>query len=413
MTLDIYAPTRQDNLSLPELDLYHLIMEYRAQNGLPAIPLSSDLTLVAGRHTLDTKENLWEAGVILPEGASLHSWSDGFYYEDHRAPEVMWDRPTLLGTDYPGNGYEIRAVGQSWIEEALEGWKNSPGHNAVILNQGIWANAEWNAIGIGVESDGSTGGGGFGNYGGRIYDVWFGREADNNAPRTIGTDAGEMIRGTGFSDRILAQGGNDTVTGGDGADTINGGAGDDVIYGGETADDLRDFIMGGAGDDYIAGGYGNDELRGDAGNDTIVGGFGADTIIGGTGNDHLSGGAFGDVIFGGAGDDFINGGFGSDLVNGGGGADQFFHLGIADHGSDWIQDYSSAQGDVLFFGREGATAGQFQINAAATEGAGAGDVAEAFVIYRPTGQILWALVDGMAQEEINLRIDGQTFDLMG
>jgi hypothetical protein len=39
-------------------------------------------------------------------------------------------------------------------------------------------------------------------------------------------------------------------------------------------------------------------------------------------------------------------------------------------------------------------------------------VAEAFVIYRPTGQILWALVDGGDDAVINISIGGQVFDLM-
>ncbi|MCX7568020.1 hypothetical protein OS189_16885 [Sulfitobacter sp. F26169L] len=411
MTVDIYARTFQDDLSLKELQLYRLIMDYRIENDLPVLPLSADLTLVAGRHTLDTIHNIWEAGVTLPEGANLHSWSDAYYYRDHRAPEVIWEAPERLGTDYPGYGFEIAAGGFTSIEGALEGWKGSPSHNDVILNEGGFANTVWNAIGIGVEADPDARGG-FGDYGNRVYHVWFGREEDNEAPRTLGTSAGEMIEGTGFSDRILAGRGDDTVLAGDGADTINGGAGDDVIYGGETSADLRDFVLGGAGNDSIAGGYGNDELRGDAGNDTIAGGFGCDTVIGGAGDDHITGSAFGDQLFGGDGNDFINGGFGSDLVNGGAGTDEFFHLGIADHGSDWIQDYSAAQGDVLVFGDTGATAAQFQINAGTTDQTGAADVAEAFVIYRPTGQIMWALVDGMEQEQINLQIDGQTFDLM-
>ncbi|WP_303425850.1 hypothetical protein [Shimia thalassica] len=37
---------------------------------------------------------------------------------------------------------------------------------------------------------------------------------------------------------------------------------------------------------------------------------------------------------------------------------------------------------------------------------------EAFVIYRPTGQIMWALVDGNSQASINLQIGGDVFDLL-
>ncbi|NDW44233.1 hypothetical protein G0P99_04630, partial [Ruegeria sp. PrR005] len=118
-----------------------------------------------------------------------------------------------------------------------------------------------------------------------------------------------------------------------------------------------------------------------------------------------------------AGDDFVNGGFGHDRINGGTGADKFFHVGASGHGSDWVQDYSSAEGDVLLFGIGSATRDQFQVNFAHTEnaeGERAGDdaVSEAFVIYRPTGQIMWALVDGEGQSSINLKIGGDMFDLL-
>ncbi len=227
-----------------------------------------------------------------------------------------------------------------------------------------------------------------------------------------GTGVGDLILGGQGDDRLSGLAGNDTIYGGDGTDVIIGGAGNDLLIGGATDQDRRDVIYGGDGNDTIDGGYGNDELRGDAGDDVISGGFGADTVIGGAGNDTLTGSALGDHLFGGDGDDFINGGFGYDLINGGAGADEFFHLGIADHGSDWVQDYTAMDGDTLVFGNSNATRAQFQINEAFKETAGEADVAEAFVIYRPTGQIMWALVDGMGQDEINLRIGGETFDLM-
>ena len=223
----------------------------------------------------------------------------------------------------------------------------------------------------------------------------------------IGTDGADTINGLGGNDRIVGNGGGDTLNGGGGADTLNGGAGNDRLIGGLSATDLRDVIYGGAGDDFIDGGYGNDLLNGGAGDDTIEGGFGADTLIGNAGNDVLTGSAFGDLIFGNDGFDFINGGFGSDRVNGGAGADRFFHVGVAGHGSDWIQDFSGTQGDRLVWGGGAASVGQFQVNLATTANAGGG-AQEAFVIYRPTGQILWALVDG-AEETIRLQIGADIF----
>ncbi|MDO6481753.1 hypothetical protein, partial [Shimia thalassica] len=225
------------------------------------------------------------------------------------------------------------------------------------------------------------------------------------------------IVGTDENDRLSGTTGNDTLNGGDGNDTLIGREGDDTLIGGTSEADLRDVIYGGGGDDSINGGYGNDELRGDAGDDSIAGGFGADTVIGGTGDDVLTGSAFGDQIFGGDGADFVNGGWGYDLANGGADADRFFHLGIADHGSDWVQDYNAAEGDVLQVGITTATRSQFQVNTthtatAAGERSGDDNVEEAFVIYRPTGQILWALVDGASQSSINLQIGSDVFDLL-
>ena len=228
----------------------------------------------------------------------------------------------------------------------------------------------------------------------------------------------DTIDGGGGDDRLIGGLGDDTIDGGDGADTLNGGDGADTLTGGVSVDDLRDIIYGGDGDDIIDGGYGNDLIYGMGGNDTIAGGFGVDELQGQDGDDVITGSAFSDLVFGGDGNDFVNGGFGSDRINGGTGADKFFHLGVLNHGSDWVQDYLSADGDVLLFGQTGATADQFQVNYAHTANAAgerAGDdaVQEAFVIYKPTGQIMWALIDGEGQDAINLQIAGASdvFDL--
>jgi hypothetical protein len=111
VTVDIYQATTQDPLSLPELDLYKAIMAYRAELGLAAIPLSKALTATAGRHVLDTRENIWGEGDEPPAGANYHSWSDAPYPADASNPEVMWFAPDRLGTGYADPAYEITAVG--------------------------------------------------------------------------------------------------------------------------------------------------------------------------------------------------------------------------------------------------------------------------------------------------------------
>lgn len=238
-----------------------------------------------------------------------------------------------------------------------------------------------------------------------------------------GTEGDDVLNGTGGpdtldglagDDRLLGNDGADVLNGGDGQDTLNGGDGDDVIIGGTSESDLRDLVFGGDGNDSIDGGFGNDRLNGGNGDDTVMGGAGSDTLIGNSGDDVLSGGAGSDLIFGGDGFDFINGGFGNDRLNGGADGDQFFHLGVAGHGTDWVRDFDAAEGDVLFYGggAGAATADDFLVQFAQTAGAGDAAVAEAFITHAPSGNILWALVDGEGQDSINIQIGNDVFDLL-
>ena len=49
---------------------------------------------------------------------------------------------------------------------SFNSWKNSSPHNAVILNQSIWANNHWKAIGVGILNGYAC--------------IWFGEDFDNN-----------------------------------------------------------------------------------------------------------------------------------------------------------------------------------------------------------------------------------------
>lgn len=154
-----------------ELQLYELIMQYRQSCGLRRIPLSPSLTYVAQVHARDvvTHDGQW------PSGCNMHSWSDDGpwsrcdYYPDHRNMNCMHNKPREL-TPYKGNGYEISygftssSSSNCTPEGALKGWMSSSGHNAVILNHGIWAEYPWKAIGVGM-------------YKGYAC-VWFGEETD-------------------------------------------------------------------------------------------------------------------------------------------------------------------------------------------------------------------------------------------
>ena len=149
-----------DGLDAEEKRLYNLINQYRAQNGLPPIPFSPSLTLVANRHVQDLQKNIKTV---------THSWSNCPYKSSNRATyNCMWKAPQRLRTAYPGYGYENAHGGSGGYRanasSALKSWKSSSAHNAVILNQSIWRSRPWRALGIGI-------------YGGYAV-LWFGEEVD-------------------------------------------------------------------------------------------------------------------------------------------------------------------------------------------------------------------------------------------
>lgn len=151
-------------LSPEEQSLYNGLMAYRREKGLPAIPLSASLSKVAQLHVRDLQVNRPAQG-----RCNLHSWSKAYgnccYTSDHRNAECMWDKPRQL-TSYPGDGYEIShwASDGAAAATALQGWKNSSGHNNVMINRSIWKDATWQAVGIGIYEEYAV--------------VWFGKETD-------------------------------------------------------------------------------------------------------------------------------------------------------------------------------------------------------------------------------------------
>lgn len=159
-------------LSSEERKLYDIIMEYRKENGLPIIPLSTSLTFVAQTHVRDLVINKPDIG-----SCNAHSWSSNgkwipcCYTSDHAQAKNMWSKPREL-TSYNGNGYEIACGSNGCCSDfsmtadyALNSWKKSSGHNAVILNKSIWNDSQWKAIGIGLYKGFAV--------------VWFGEEQDN------------------------------------------------------------------------------------------------------------------------------------------------------------------------------------------------------------------------------------------
>lgn len=159
--LQICLTTFSQTPSTEERKLYDLIMQYRKENGLSSIPLSRSLTYVAQTHVKDLVENI---------GHLTHAWSSCEYDAGNmKTYNCMWLKPREL-TTYKGFGYECAHGGSGgYVATALSSlnsWKNSTAHNAVILNQGIWANMKWKAIGVGILNGYAC--------------IWFGEEFDSN-----------------------------------------------------------------------------------------------------------------------------------------------------------------------------------------------------------------------------------------
>ena len=282
MPINIYKSSNLDKFSAEEAELYRSINEYRAVNGLPPIAASKSLSLVANRHVLDLQENI---------GEITHAWSDADYdISDSSTWPSMWEAPQRLGTSYDDNGFEnafFSSAGAT-AADALSSWSQSSGHNAVILNQDVWANSDWNALGIGIYGDYAV--------------MWVGEASDpakgpkgstqgiksgtskNN--KVKGTQRADILTGLEGKDKLLGKKGNDILGGGDDKDKLHGQAGDDILFGG-TGDDV---LKGGSGNDTFYGGEGSDRLFGNAGDDIFVvePGNGVDVVIDfGNGSDRL------------------------------------------------------------------------------------------------------------------------------
>ena len=157
-------------VSEKEAKLYYIINAYRESQGLQKLSFSKSLTIVARTHVSDsntyTPENQRDSRGMK---GNLHSWSNHgswtpvVYTSDHEYAANMWSKPREL-TSYTGNGYEISSWNSGNItpEDALDLWKNSSGHNAVMTTQRNWSDLK--TMGVAID--------------GKYAHVWFGSAAD-------------------------------------------------------------------------------------------------------------------------------------------------------------------------------------------------------------------------------------------
>ena len=121
-------PQGSDNLAF-EKRVVELVNEQRALNGLAPLTLSSKLSDVARAKSQDMHDNR---------------------YFSHTSPTYgsPFDMMKAFGISYRTAGENI-AMGYSSPESVMDGWMNSPGHRANILNAG------YTTIGVGYVADGN------------------------------------------------------------------------------------------------------------------------------------------------------------------------------------------------------------------------------------------------------------------
>lgn len=112
-----------------EQQVVNLVNQERAAAGLPALKVNTELAAMAEKKAEDLRDN---------------------HYFDHTSPVYgsPFDMMRQFGISYTAAGENI-AKGQRTPAEVMNGWMNSPGHRANILN------SSFTEIGVGYVTDSS------------------------------------------------------------------------------------------------------------------------------------------------------------------------------------------------------------------------------------------------------------------
>lgn len=170
-----------DEINSDERELYRIINEYRAQNKLKPIAISESLSFVANRHLLDLTSNI---------GKLTHSWSNCDYnIKDEKTWNCVFESPTRLNSTYKGQGFENlyrNLNGSATPVLALEAWKKSQTHNAMILNLDVWKDTNFDAFGVAIYGDYAA--------------IWFGTRNDkkpllNQEIKGLGISLEKLVNG--------------------------------------------------------------------------------------------------------------------------------------------------------------------------------------------------------------------------
>jgi serralysin len=239
----------------------------------------------------------------------------------------------------------------------------------------------------------------------------------------IGSHHADTLIGSAAVDWLYGGAGHDLLIGGWGNDRLYGGSGNDVLRGGARADHLE----GGSGFDWAD--YSIDRAgvtvdlanpavnTGDAKGDRCVSIEGlrgspfGDRLYGDAGSNGIEGGGGNDWLFGRDGNDRLDGGAGIDRLIGGRGADTFVLRHLSEAG-DVILDYDPAAGDALAITVAGLQRADLAVRVQTLAGQGAAGTPEALILHRPSGQVLFTLVDAGRLDDIFLRIGSVSYDLL-
>lgn len=239
----------------------------------------------------------------------------------------------------------------------------------------------------------------------------------------IGSDHGDTLTGSAAVDVLYGEAGHDVLIGGWGNDRLYGGLGNDLLRGSARADHLE----GGSGFDWadytidragVTVDLANPAVNtGDAKGDRHVSIEGlrgspfGDRLYGDAGTNWIEGGGGNDWLFGRDGNDRLDGGAGMDRLIGGRGADTFVLRRLSEAG-DVISDYDPAAGDALAITVAGLQRADLAVRVQAVAGQGAAGTPEALILHRPSGQVLFTLVDAGRLDDIFLRIGSVSYDLL-
>ncbi|MBE9059440.1 CAP domain-containing protein [cf. Phormidesmis sp. LEGE 11477] len=286
-----------------EQEVLKLTNNFRQRNGLKPLSLDQNLEKAADAHTK----------AMATDDFFSHTGKDG---------SEPWDRAERAGYESGFVGENI-AAGYGTPKAVVDGWIDSPGHRANMLE------SDYNEIGLGhylLEND--TGSVNYNNYWTQLFGKGEVTEtAAKSPPESSPNPAPSPTPEPTFNSRSV----------------IKGSAGNDKLVG----DANNQILVGKRGDDILDGRGGNDKLRGGGGNDQLFGNQGNDVLLGGGGRDLLQGTS-------------RNGSNEKDILTGGGGGDRFVlgdknrtfyddgqknSMGIKDYAL--ITDFSQSKGDVI------------------------------------------------------------------